>query len=45
MNREELEKKAKDALAAAGDMASRGVEWVRNYRDSHRESQIGRAHV
>ena len=43
MNREELEKKAKDALAAAGDMASRGVEWVRNYRDSHRESQSNEA--
>ena len=36
MNREEIEKKAKDALAAAGDMASRGAEWLRHYRESHR---------
>ena len=43
MNREELEKKAKDALAAAGDRASRGAEWLRNYRDSHRESQSDEA--
>ena len=43
MNREEFEKKAKDALAVAGDVASRGVEWVRNYRDSHRESQSNEA--
>ncbi len=30
MDREQMEKKAKDALAAAGDMASRGVEWVKS---------------
>ena len=39
MNREEPEKKAKDALAAAGDMAARGAEWLRNYRESHCASQ------
>ena len=36
MNREELEKKAKDALEATGEMASRGAEWMRNYREAHR---------
>ena len=41
MNREELERQARRALAAAGDMASRGAEWVRNYRDAYRESQVG----
>ena len=39
MNREELERQARSALAAAGDMATKGMEWVRNYRDAHRESQ------
>lgn len=39
MNREELERQARSALAAAGDMATKGVEWLRNYRDAHRESQ------
>ena len=38
MNREELEKKAKAAMAAAGDMAAQGVEWVKNYRETHRET-------
>ena len=41
MNREELERQARSALAVAGDMASRGAEWVRNYRDAYRESQVG----
>ena len=33
MDKDEIEQKAKEALAAAGDMASRGAEWARNYRD------------
>ena len=33
MDKEEIEKKARAVLAAAGNMASRGAEWVRNYRD------------
>ena len=37
VDREELEKKAKTAVAAASDMAIKGMEWVRNYRDAHRE--------
>ena len=37
MNREELEKKAKATVAAASDMAAKGMEWARNYRDAHRE--------
>ncbi len=39
MNRAEMEDKARKALAAAGDMATKGMEWVRNYREAHRESQ------
>ena len=39
MDREDIERYAKNALAAAGDMASRGVEWVKNYRDANRESK------
>ena len=35
MNREELERQARSALAAAGDMASRGVEWMKNHSESH----------
>ena len=37
MDREELEKKAKAVVAAASDMATKGMEWVRNYREAHRE--------
>ena len=39
MNREELERQARSALAAAGEMATKGMEWVKNYREAHRESQ------
>ena len=39
MNKEEIGQQAKDALAAAGDMASRGVEWAKNYRKAHRKPQ------
>ena len=38
MDREDIERHAKNALAVAGDMASRGVEWIRNHRDAHRET-------
>ena len=43
MNREELGKKAKAAVAAAGDMAARGMEWARNYRDAHRDNSADKA--
>ena len=39
MDKEELGRQARKALAAAGDMAARGVEWAKNYRDAHREPQ------
>ncbi|MBR4258380.1 MAG: hypothetical protein IKQ17_05070 [Kiritimatiellae bacterium] len=41
MDSEELERQAKRAIAAAGDMASRGVEWVKNFSEAH--SQISEA--
>lgn len=41
MDSEELERQAKRAIAAAGDMASRGVEWVKNFSEAH--SQIPEA--
>ena len=33
-----MEDKARKVLAAVGDMASRGTEWLRSYRDAHRTS-------
>lgn len=39
MNKEELEKKAKEALAVAGDMAARGAEWIKNHRVAHCDSR------
>lgn len=43
MDKDEIEKKARAAMVAAGDMAAKGVEWVRNYREAHRESQSDEA--
>lgn len=43
MDGAELEKKAKDALVAAGDMASRGAKWLRGYRETHRAPQADKA--
>ena len=37
MDKEELKQKAKIALVAAGDMAAKGMEWVKNHRNAHRE--------
>ena len=39
MNREEFEKKAKDAIAAARDKVAKGIDCIRNSSETHRETQ------
>lgn len=39
MDKNKLEKMVKSAFGAAGDMAARGVEWVKKYSESHCEHQ------
>lgn len=40
MDREEFEKKAKDAIATAGDMAAKGIDWIRSHTESCRENRV-----
>ena len=39
MNREEFDKKAKDAIAAARDKVAKGIDCIRNSGETHRETQ------
>ena len=43
MDREEFEKKAKDAIATAGDMVAKGIDCIKNYSESYRETRSSEA--
>ena len=43
MDREEFEKKAKGAIATAGDMVAKGIARIRNYSEPHRETRSSEA--
>lgn len=44
MNMEEIGGQAKRALSAAGEMAWRGIEWTKEYRDAHGKTEPSVVH-